>query len=155
TDYLIRIVEPQLASIPGIEKAEIQGARTYAMRVWLKPDRLVAHNLTAAEVYSRIREQNVLSAVGEAKGNYVRIGLSAQTDLRSPEEFRQLVLRAEDDRIVRLGDVADVVLGAEDYDGGAGWDGDPALFVAIWVRPEANVLDVIEDVYKVWPEITG
>ena len=153
TDYLIRVVEPQLASIPGIEKADIQGARTYAMRVWLKPDRLVAHNLTAAEVYSRIREQNVLSAVGEAKGNYVRIGLSAQTDLRSPEEFRQLVLSTEGDRIVRLGDVADVVLGAEDYDGGAGWDGNPALFIGIEVRPEANVLDVIEDVREVWPHI--
>ncbi|MGB0220197.1 MAG: efflux RND transporter permease subunit [Sinimarinibacterium flocculans] len=153
TDYLIRVVEPQLSTIPGVEKAEIQGARTYAMRVWLKPDRLAAHNLTASEVYGRIREQNVLSAVGEAKGNYVRIGLSAQTDLRTTDEFRQLVLRTEGDDVVRLGDVADIVLGAEDYDGGAGWNGDPALFIAVFVRPEANVLDVIEDVLKVWPSI--
>ncbi|HEY0914206.1 MAG TPA: efflux RND transporter permease subunit, partial [Solimonas sp.] len=80
TDYLSRIVEPQLAAIPGIERAELQGARTYAMRIWLKPDRLAAHNLTAGEVYSRIRQQNVLSAVGETKGNFVKIGLSAQTD---------------------------------------------------------------------------
>ncbi len=153
TDYLIRVVEPQLASIPGVEKAKILGERTYAMRIWLKPDRLAAFNMTASEVHSRIRSQNVLSAVGEAKGNYVRIGLSARTDLRSAEEFKQLVLRSSGETVVRLGDVADVVLGAENYDGGAGWDGDPATFIAIEVRPEANVLDVIEDVRKVWPEI--
>jgi multidrug efflux pump len=95
----------------------------------------------------------VLAAVGETKGNYVRIGLSAQTDLRSAEQFRQLVLRAQGDTVVRLGDVADVVLGAENYDGGAGWNGDPALFIGINVRPEANVLDVIADVHKIWPDI--
>jgi multidrug efflux pump len=153
TDYLIRIVEPQLVTIPGVEKADIMGARTYAMRVWLKPDRLAAYNMTASEVYARIREQNVLAAVGETKGNYVRIGLSAQTDLRSAEQFRQLVLRSDGDTVVRLGDIADVVLGAEDYDGGAGWNGDPALFIGIEVRPEANVLDVIADVREIWPDI--
>ncbi|MEQ1439576.1 efflux RND transporter permease subunit [Fontimonas sp. SYSU GA230001] len=155
TDYLIRVVEPQLAAIPGVEKAKILGERTYAMRVWLKPDRLAAFNLTASEVYARIRNQNVLSAVGEAKGSYVRIGLSARTDLRSVEEFKQLVLRSEGDTVVRLADVADIVLGSENYDGGAGWDGDPAIFIGIEVRPEANVLDVIARVRKVWPDIVG
>ncbi|MGH8453986.1 MAG: efflux RND transporter permease subunit, partial [Nevskiales bacterium] len=72
TDYLIRVVEPQLSTIPGVEKAKIIGARTYAMRIWLRPDQLAAHNLTASEVYARVRSQNVLSAVGETKGNYVR-----------------------------------------------------------------------------------
>jgi multidrug efflux pump len=153
TDYLIRVVEPQLASIPGVEKADIIGARTYAMRIWLKPDRLTAHNLTASEVYARVREQNVLSAVGETKGNYVRIGLSARTDLRTPEEFKQLVVKSDGESVVRLGDVADVLLGAETYDGAAGWDGDPAIFIGVDVRPEANVLDVIAEVNKVFPDI--
>jgi multidrug efflux pump len=153
TDYLIRIVEPQLASIPGVEKAQIMGERTYAMRIWLKPDRLAAFNMTASEVLGRIRSQNVLSAVGEAKGNYVRIGLSARTDLRSADEFKQLVLRSDGETVVRLGDVADVVLGAENYDGGAGWDGKPALFIGVEVRPEANVLDVIKQVRDIWPGI--
>jgi multidrug efflux pump len=153
TDYLIRVVEPQLSSIPGVERANIIGARTYAMRIWLKPERLTAHNLTASEVYARIREQNVLSAVGETKGNYVRIGLSARTDLRTEDEFRQLVVKSDGETVVRLGDIADVRLGAENYEGGAGWDGDPALFIGIDVRPEANVLDVIAEVRKVWPGI--
>ncbi|MGH8429414.1 MAG: efflux RND transporter permease subunit, partial [Solimonas sp.] len=153
TDYLIRVVEPQLSSIPGVEKAQIIGAKTYAMRIWLKPDRLVAHDLTASEVYARLRNQNVLSAVGETKGNYVRIGLSARTDLRTPDEFKQLIIKSDGESVVRLGNVADVVLGAENYDGSAGWDGDPAIFVGINTRPEANVLDVIAEVHKIWPDI--
>ncbi|MGH8458387.1 MAG: efflux RND transporter permease subunit, partial [Nevskiales bacterium] len=155
TDYLTRVVEPQLSSIPGVEKADIMGARTYAMRIWLKPDRLTAHNMTASEVYARVRSQNVLSAVGEAKGNYVRIGLSARTDLRTADEFKQLVVKSDGDSVVRLGDVANVLLGAETYDGAAGWNGDPAIFIGIDVRPEANVLDVIAQIRKVWPSITS
>jgi multidrug efflux pump len=153
TDYLIRVVEPQLSSIPGVEKANIIGARTYAMRIWLQPDRLAAHNLTASEVFARIREQNVLSAVGEAKGNYVRIGLSARTDLRTPEEFKQLAVKSDGESVVRLSDIADVKLGAETYDGAAGWNGDPAIFIGIDARPEANVLDVIAQVREAWPGI--
>jgi multidrug efflux pump len=151
TDYLRRIVEPQLAAIGGIEKADIQGARTYAMRIWLKPDRLAAHNLTASEVYSRVRAQNVLSAVGETNGNYVKIGLSAQTDLRTTEEFKQLIVKSDGQSVIRLGDVANVVLGSETYEGGAGWDGSPAMFVAIHIRPDANVLEVTDSVNKLWP----
>ncbi|HVT36203.1 MAG TPA: efflux RND transporter permease subunit [Nevskiaceae bacterium] len=153
TDYLTRVVQPQLSSIPGVEKAQIMGERTYALRVWLKPEALAAHNMTASDVYQRLRAQNVLSAVGEIKGNYVRIGLAAQTDLRSPDEFRQLVVKTEGSSLVRLADIADVALGAETYDGAAGWDGDPALFVGIDIRPDANLLEVIERVRQVWPDI--
>ena len=153
TDYLSRVVVPQLDAISGLEKARILGARTYAMRLWLKPDRLVAHNLTASEVVNRIRQQNVLAAVGESKGNYVRMGLSARTDLRSEQEFRDMVLQRDGDAVVRLGDIARVELGSETYDYGAGWDGEPATFIGIEVRPEANVLDVIDEVNRIWPKI--
>ncbi len=153
TDYLSRVIEPQLSAIEGMERAEIIGARTYAMRVWLKPDRMAAHNITASEVYARLRSQNVLSAVGETKGNYVRIGLSAGTDVRDPEAFRQIVVKADGEKVVRLEDIADVVLGAEVYEGDAGWDGTPALFIGVQVRPEANVLEVIDGVMAIWPDI--
>lgn len=155
TDYLTRVIEPQLSSIPGVGRAEIMGARTYAMRIWLKSDRLAAQNLTASEVYAKIRNQNVLSAVGETKGNYVRIGLSAKTDLHTEQDFRDIIIRSEGSTVVRLSDVAEIKLGAESYDGGAGWDGDPALFVGIRIRPEANVLDVIDLVNKQWPSIVA
>ena len=153
TDYLVRIVEPQLAAIPGVEKAEILGASVYAMRIWLKADRLSAHNLTAGEVYARLRTQNVLSAVGETRGNYVKIGLKADTDLRSVEEFRDVVIKADGDSVVRLRDVANVVLGSENYDPTARMDGIPAIFVGVEARPEANVLDVASGVREIWPDL--
>ncbi len=155
TDYLTRIVEPQLATLNGVERARIIGARTFSMRVWLKPDRLVAHNLTAGEVTERLRAQNVLSAVGETRGNYVKIGIRANTDLNTPDQFRQLVVKTDGDSVVRLADVADVVLGAENYDQTAGWNGDPAIFIAIYGRPDANILDVIDQVREVWPGIVS
>lgn len=155
TDYLTRVVVPQLDAIGGVEQAQILGARTYAMRLWLKPDRLVAHNLTASEVLARVRQQNVLSAVGESKGQYVRIGMRADTDLRSEQEFRDMVVSGEGDSVVRLGDIARVELGSESYDYGAGWDGEPATFIGVNTRPEANVLEVINEVNKLWPSIVS
>ncbi len=155
TDYLTRIVEPQLATLSGVERARIIGARTFSMRVWLKPERLMAHNLTAGEVTARLRAQNVLSAVGETRGNYVKIGVRANTDLSTPKQFRQLVVKSDGDTIVRLADVADVVMGAENYDQSAGWNGSPAIFIAIYGRPDANILDVIDQVREVWPGITS
>lgn len=155
TDYLVRVVEPQLSAINGVEKAEILGASVYAMRIWLKPDRLAAYNLTASEVYQRLQSQNVLSAVGETRGNYVKIGLKADTDLRSVEEFREVIVKSDGATNVRLRDIADVQLGAENYDPTARWDGDPAIFIGLEVRPDANVLDVIADVHAVWPDLTA
>ncbi|MCC2658981.1 MAG: multidrug efflux protein [Panacagrimonas sp.] len=155
TDYLNRIVIPQLATVPGMQTAETQGARTYALRIWLKTDRLAAHNLTASEVYQRVRNQNVMTAVGETNGNYVKIGLSAQTDLRTVEEFRQMIIKSDGDSVVRLSDIATVALGSETYEGGAGWNGSPAVFVAIKIRPDANVLDVTQAVVDLWPGIKG
>jgi multidrug efflux pump len=151
TDYLTRVVEPPVAALEGVQRVHLLGARTNAMRVWLDPDRLAAHDLTAGEVFQRIRQQNVLAAVGETKGNYVRIGLSAGTDLSQVEEFRRLELRSDGRSVVRLEDVANVVLGAENYNFLSLWDGDPAIFLGLEVRPDANLLEVIENFHKLWP----
>ncbi|WP_428311723.1 efflux RND transporter permease subunit [Hydrocarboniphaga sp.] len=151
TDYFHRVIEPQLASIPGIQRADLQGGYDYALRVWLKGDRLAAHNLTAGEVVTQLRSQNVLAAVGETKGADVRMGISARTDLRKPEDFKQLVVKTDGSGVVRLSDIAEVQLGAESYDGGAGWDLQKAVFVAIKARPDANLLDVTKAVRDAWP----
>jgi len=153
TDYLVRVVEPEISAIAGIEKAQILGAKNYAMRVWLKPEKLVAYNLTASEVFAEIRKQNVLSAVGITNGNYVKLGLSAATDLRDVDEFRQMVVSSNGDTLVRLQDVANVVLGADDYDTSAYWDGQAGVFIGLTVRPNANLLEVMTEVRKVLPGI--
>jgi len=153
TDYLSREVEPQLAAIDGVEKIMILGARTYAIRVWLRPDRLAAHGMTAGEVYAAIRRENVQGAIGEMKGNHLRVGLSAATDIRTEQGFRDLVIKSNGSEIIRLSDVADVQLGAETYDSGSTWDAVPAVFIGIQVRPDANVLETADAVNRVWPAI--
>ncbi|WP_407353926.1 efflux RND transporter permease subunit [Luteimonas sp. R10] len=150
TDYLTRVVEPRIATIEGVQRAEILGAGSFAMRIWLKPERMTALQVTASDVATALRSNNVLSALGSTKGQMVSVDLTARTDLRTPEEFRQLVVREEDDAIVRLGDIADVALGSENYGTSVRINGDAATFMGIFVSPDANSLDVIGDVREVW-----
>ena len=143
TDYLVRIVQPRLSAIEGVQRAEILGARTFAMRIWLKPDRMAAYNISPVDVQRALAANNFLAAVGRTKGSLVQVNLTADTDLRSTDEFKQLVLREQDGAIVRLEDIADVVLGAEDYDTEVRSSGQTAVFMGIFPLPNANSLDVI------------
>jgi len=148
TDYLNRVVQPRLSALPGVQRADILGGRTFAMRIWLKPDRLAAYNISANEVRQVLAANNFLSAVGHTKGSLVQVNLTANTDLRSVDEFKKLVVRQAGDQLVRLSDIADVVLGAEDYDSEVRFSGERAVFMGIWVLPNANALDVIKEVRK-------
>src|SRR5512147_506024 len=112
TEYLVRIVQPRLAAIDGVQRADILGARTFAMRVWLKPERMAALNVSPAQVRRALEANNFLAALGKTRGSLVQVNLTANTDLRSPKEFEQLVVREQNGAAVRLGDVADVALGA-------------------------------------------
>ncbi len=150
TDYLVRVVEPKLATLPGVQRAEIMGSGTFAMRVWLQPDRMAALGVTASDVWAALQANNVLSAVGSTKGQMVSIDLTARTDLRTPEEFRKLVVRQDEGAIIRLADVADVVLGSENYGSSVSFNGDRATFMGLFVSPDANSLDVIAQVRQVW-----
>jgi multidrug efflux pump len=150
TDYLVRAVEPRIATIPGVQRADIMGAGTFAMRVWMKPDRMAALGVTASDVHAALQSNNVLSALGSTKGQMVAMDLTARTDLRNAAEFRQLIVREQDGAIVRLGDVADVELGSENYGTSVRINGDAATFMGIFVSPDANSLEVIEEVRKAW-----
>ena len=153
TDYLVRVVQPRLTAVEGVQRADILGARTFAMRIWLKPDRMAALNVSPAQVRQALAANNYLSAVGQTKGSLVQVNLTANTDLRSVKEFQQLVIREKDGSVVRLGDVADVVLGAEDYDVMVNFSGETAVFMGIWALPNANSLDVIKRVRAEMAEI--
>jgi multidrug efflux pump len=148
TDYLTRVVQPRLTAVPGVQRAEILGGRTFAMRIWLKPDRMAALNISPAEVRRALAGNNYLSAVGQTKGSLVTVNLTANTDLKTVEEFEQLVLRESGGAVVRLKDIADVELGAENYDSAVRFSGEQAVFMGIWVLPNANTLDVIREVRK-------
>lgn len=146
TDYLARVVQPRLTAVPGVQRAEILGGRVFAMRIWLKPERMAALNISPAQIRQALAGNNYLAAVGQTKGALVTVNLTANTDLRTVEEFQNLVLRESGGAIVRLRDVADVVLGAEDYDSVVRFSGEQAVFMGIWVLPNANTLDVIRGV---------
>ena len=143
TDYLVRVVQPRLSAIAGVQRADILGARTFAMRVWLKPDRMAAFNVSPSQVNAALAANNHLSALGNTKGNLIQVALTANTDLRSVEEFKNLVVRQQNNAIVRVRDVADVELGAEDYDTDVRLSGETAVFMGVYVLPNANSLDVI------------
>ncbi len=146
TDYLTRIVQPRLAALEGVQRADILGGRTFAMRIWLKSDRLAAFNISPNQVRVALAANNFLAAVGRTRGSLVQVNLTANTDMRSVEEFKQLVVRREGDNLVRLADIADVVLGAEDYDSEVRFSGQRAVFMGVWVLPNANSLDVMKRV---------
>ena len=148
TDYLVRIVQPRLTALAGVQRADILGGRTFAMRIWLKPDRLAAFNISPNQIRTVLTQNNFLSAVGHTKGALIQVNLTANTDLRSVEEFQNLVVRRDGDRLVRLSDVADVSLGAEDYDTEVRFSGEHAVFMGIWALPNANSIEVIERVRK-------
>src|SRR5206468_3165171 len=132
--------------LEGVQRADILAGRTFAMRIWLHPDRMAALNINPAQVWAALAANNFLSAVGHTKGSLVQVNLSANTDLRSIEEFKNLVVRQSGNTLVRLKDLADVVLGAEDYDSEVRFSGERAVFIGVWVLPSANSLDVIKRV---------
>ena len=153
TDYLARIVKPKLDAVRGVQTAEILGGRQFALRAWLDPARLAAHGVTAADVYRALTANNYLAAVGTTKGQMVSVDLTAGTDLHSVEEFRQLSIKQSNGAIVRLQDVATVVLGAEDYDANVSFSGKLAVFIGIKAAPDANIIEVAQRVRDTLPEI--
>ncbi len=159
TDYLIRVVQPRLSALEGVQRADILGGRTFAIRAWLKPERMAALNVSPAQVRGALAANNYLSAIGQAKGQFVQVNLTASTDLKSVEEFRKLVVREQNGTLVRLEDVADVVLGADTYDQEVRFSGEKAVFMGVWVLPNANSLDVIrrvnEEVQAIKGELPG
>lgn len=153
TDYVVRVVKPKLDAIDGVQTAELIGGRQFALRAWLDPVRLAAHGITAADVYGALSANNYLAAVGATKGQTVTVALTAATDLHSVGEFRKLVVKQKDGALVRLEDVANVVLGAEEYDSAVALDGNQSVFLGIKTSPDANVLDVIARVRDAFPDI--
>ncbi len=153
TDYLTRVVQPKLSAISGVQRADILGNRTFAMRIWLKPAQMAALGISPSMIHDALARNNYLSALGSTKGSMVSVNLVANTDLRTPEEFRQMVVKQDNGVVVRLGDVADVALGAENYDQDVRFNGETATFMGIWVLPTANSLDVIKNVREALPGI--
>jgi multidrug efflux pump len=153
TDYLNRMVQPRLSAVKGVQRADLLGGRVFAMRVWLKPEQLAAHGLSPSEVRAALQANNALAAVGSTKGSMLSVSLVANTDLKNVEEFKQMVIAQRNGVIIRLQDVAEVVLGAENYDQEVRFGGKTATFMGIWVLPTESTIEVIKRVRETMPDI--
>src|ERR1700723_1652669 len=153
TDYLTRVVQPKLSAVSGVQRADILGNRTFAMRIWLKPDQMAARGVSPSDVRDVLSKNNYLSALGSTKGSMVSVNLIANTDLRTPDDFKQMVVKQGNGVVVRMGEIADIQLGAENYDQDVRFNGETATFMGIWVLPTANSLEVIKNVRAALPEI--
>ena len=153
TDYLVRVVQPKLQAIDGVQTAEILGQKLFAMRAWLNPEKLGSYNLTATDVWNALAANNYIAAVGNTKGQMVQINLTASTSLHSIDEFRDLIIKQQNGAVVRLKDVANVTLGSDDYESQVAFDGERAVYIGIQVTPKANLLDVIKRVRDIFPGI--
>jgi multidrug efflux pump len=153
TDYLTRVVQPKLQTVPGVQTAELLGQKVFALRAWLDPKKLAAFGLTGSDVSQALAANDYIAPVGITKGQMVQANLTASTGLHSLEEFRNLVIKQVNGAVVRLKDVANVTLGAEDYESEVGFDGKQAVYIGIQVAPSANLLQVVRGVHQVWPDI--
>ncbi|PSJ60361.1 efflux RND transporter permease subunit [Pseudaminobacter soli (ex Li et al. 2025)] len=153
TDYLTRVVQPKLQAVPGVQTAEILGGQNFALRAWLDPLKLAAFGLTATDVSNALQQNDYISGLGNTKGQMVQVNLTASTNLHSVEEFANLVVKQRGGAIVRLKDVANVSLGADDYESQVAFDGKQAVYIGIQIAPAANLLDVISGVRKQFPGI--
>lgn len=146
TDYLIRVVQPMLATVDGVASAEIIGGQTLAMRVWLDPSRMAARNITASDVSAALRANNYQSAPGQMKGVFIVTNIETNTDLNAVEQFRDLVVKSKDGALVRLKDIGTIELGAENYDQNALMNGKTAVYLGVRGTPTGNPLTIVRDV---------
>ena len=155
TDYLVRVVQPKLQAVEGVQTAELLGQQNFALRAWLDPVKLAAYGLTAADVSTAMAANDYISGLGNTKGQMIQVNLSASTSLHTVEEFKNLVLKQANGAIVRLKDVANVTLGADSYEATVGFDGKKAVYIGIQVAPAANLLQVVDGVRAVFPDIVA
>jgi multidrug efflux pump len=142
TDWLTRTIQPQLATLEGVQRVTIEAGRAIAMRVWIDPDRLAAVNLAPGDVHAALQRNNYLAAVGQTKGNEVQVNLLANTDLRSVEEFSELIVADRGGAIVRLKDVAQVELGSEEADFVAKYNDKEGVYLGVWPLVGSNEIEV-------------
>ncbi len=153
TDYIIRVVQPKLQAVNGVQNAEILGNQTFALRAWLDPVKLAGYGITPAEVGAALANNDFISAVGRTDGQMFIQNLTTSTDLTNVNQFKKMVLKSQNGAIIRLEDVAKVDLGAQNYNSAVSFDGKKAVYIGIIVAPSANLLTVIDDIKKIFPTI--
>jgi len=152
-DYANRIVKDRVQTIPGVAQAQVYGSR-YAMRVWLNPERLAGYGMAPSDVESALRAQNVEIPAGRVEGLQREFTVLSETDLKTPEQFAQIILGNSSGYLVRLGDVARVELGADSARFRARFNGKNAIPLGIVKQAVANPLEISKAIKTMLPQIT-
>ena len=155
TDYLTRTVQPRLQTIDGVAEAHILGGQTFAMRVWLDPDRMAARGVTPLDVRNALQANNFTTAAGQVKGDFVQTSINALTSLDNAEAFGRLVVATRGDTLIRLSDVSRIELGPATADASSAFDGLKAVFIGVYGTPTANPLTLIKNVHATVPDIAS
>jgi len=153
TDYILRVVQPKLQAVQGVQLAEIIGGQTFALRAFLDPVKLAGYGISPTDVGNALANNAFVSAVGRTDGQMFIRNLTADTDITNVEDYRNMVIKQQNGAIIRLGDVANVSLGAQNYDSAVSFDGRTAVYIGIKVAPSANLLTVINSVRAIYPSI--
>ncbi len=153
-DVAIRLVKDRIQTIPGVAEAQVYGNR-YAMRVWLQPDRLAGYELTPLDIERALRAQNIEVPAGRVESYEREFTVLAETDLREPQQFRDIVVKETDTFLVRLGDVARVELGADFSRFRARFNGRNAVPLGVVKQAVANPLDISRALQEILPQITS
>ncbi len=152
-DYLLRAVQPKLQAVHGVQQAQIIGNNQYAMRVWMDPVKLAGYNISPATVSRVLAENNFIAPTGRTDGQMFIVNFTANANLETVEQFKNLVIEAKNGAIIRLKDVAHVNLESQNYNMTVRFGEQPALYISITLTPNANLLTVLDNVKKVYAQI--
>jgi multidrug efflux pump len=153
TDYLIRVIQPMLAAIPGVASADIIGGQSLAMRLWLDPSKMAARGITATDVAQVIQTNNYQAAPGQMKGSYILTNIKTNTGLTSVEQFRNMVVKSVNGSVVRMSDIGTMELGAQDYGQSALMNSKQAVYIGVTAAPTGNPLDIVRAVRSKLPDL--
>ncbi|EFP95103.1 multidrug efflux RND transporter permease subunit [Vibrio caribbeanicus] len=153
TDYLERVINPQLFTVNGVSKIDLFGGMKYALRVWLDPEKMAALGLTASDISNVLNANNFQSATGQATGEFVLYNGSTDTQVSNVDELKALVVKSDKGNLVRLGDVAKVSLAKSHDVFRASANGKDAVVAAINATPSANPINIARDVLALLPQI--
>jgi multidrug efflux pump len=153
TDVLERVIKDRLQTIPGVSEVQVRGARTFAMRIWLDPEKLAAHNLTVQDVEDALRRQNVEIPAGRIESQQREFTVLSETDMNTPEQFNQLILDDSQGYLLRLTDVGYAEIAARDERSIVRYKGQPAVSMGMIKQATANPLDISDGLAAAMPDV--
>lgn len=148
TDYIKRQIQPRLGTISGVADVDVIGAKTFAMRLWIDPEKMSARRVSAADVYNALAKNNYQSAPGQTKGHFVTYNIQANTDLESVEQFKNIIIKSDGVNIVRMRDIAYIELSSASYNSVVKMNGEKSVFVGVKNTPTSNPLTVVSDILE-------